>query len=412
MQSDRWRLVTLISASALLTLATSLCSVASAAPGDLDQRFGDAGVSFLPSQFEAFDAALLENGSILVGGQDVLAPYAEGAGIVARYRSDGSLDATYGTDGVATTPPRALLACDAFTATPDGKAVCAYTDGSGNEGVVARFRRGGALDRSFGDGGFAITDRVHFFASVAVQPDGRILAGSPAAGGGKIVRFTTDGALDATFAADGVLADVSADPPVDGREIALQPDGKILVTATTRSQHLVRLKSDGTADPTFGRNGQSGRIGILDADIRNIALQPDGGIIIVGRVPGPLWLVARYNADGTLDRLFGELGTVVSKQGPGATEAGILPDGRIAVGGRGPRVDGNFKLLVYRPDGTPDRTFGTNGRAQVQVGAPNMGGPVALIVQPDGKVVLVGTAVEDVGAGSFKPGMALVRFLT
>jgi uncharacterized delta-60 repeat protein len=411
MQSDRWRLVIVISASGLLALSTSLCSAASAAPGDLDQRFGDGGLSFLPSQVEAFDAALLENGSIVVGGQDLLAPYAEGAGIVARYRSDGSLDTTYGTDGVATTPPRALLACEAFTVTPDGGTVCAYTDGSGNEGVVARFRRGGALDRSFGDGGFAITDRVHFFASVAVQPDGRILAGSPAAGGGQIVRFTTDGALDATFAADGVLGDVSADPPVDGREIALQPDGKILVTATTRSQHLVRLKPDGTPDSTFGRDGESGRIGILGAEIRRIAAQPDGGIIVVGRVPGPLWLVARYNANGTLDRSFGELGTVVSRQGSYAADVGILPDGRIAVGGRGPRIDGNFKLLVYRPNGTPDRTFGTNGRAQVQVGAPNMGGPVALIVQPDGKVVLVGTALAD-GTGSFKPGIALVRFLT
>lgn len=411
MQSDRWRLVILISASALLALGTSLCSVASAAPGDLDRRFGDGGVSFLPSQTDALDAALLGNGKIVVGGQDLLAPYPEGAGIVARYRRDGSLDASYGTNGVATTPPRALLACEAIAVTPDGKTVCAQTDGSGSEGVVVRFRRDGALDRSFGDGGFAVTDRTYAFTSVAVQPDGRILAGS-ATNRGQLARFTTDGALDPTFGTDGVLGGVSGDPPVDGRAIALQPDGKILATATARSQHLVRLKTDGTPDPTFGHNGESGRIGILGAEIRNIAVQPNGGIIIVGRVPGPLWLVVRYTSDGTLDRSFGDLGTVVSKQGNGATDVGILPDGRIAVGGRGPRIKGNFKLLVYRPNGTPDRTFGTNGRAQVQVGAPNMGGPVALIVQPDGNVVLVGTALADVGTGSLKSGIALMRFLT
>jgi uncharacterized delta-60 repeat protein len=391
-----------------MALGGSLSAAASGS-GDLDPLFGRDGVVFAPSRYEAFDVARQGSGKLLVGGHDLLAPYPDGAGMVARYRSDGSPDRDFGADGIATTPPRSLLGCQAMAVAPDGAIVCVGTDGSEVSGVAARYRRDGALDPSFGSGGLASAGEIGDFRSVAVQADGGVLAASSTFGG-SLASFTAAGELDPAFDGDGIVSGPVGAVRLDGAAIALQSDGNIITTGYDRVPRLVRLEPDGTLDPSFGRGGVSQRLGVLGASLRSIAVQADGKIVVVGRAAGSLWLVARFGTEGRLDRSFGDLGLVVSKQGGlGATDVGVLPDGRIAVCGRGP-AGSNYKLVLYGADGIPDPAFGNNGKAQVQVGARALSsGPVALVVQRDGKVVLAGNAVD---AETEQAGIALVRFLT
>src|SRR5205823_4558561 len=114
--------------------------------------------------------------------------------------------------------------------------------------------------------------------------------------------------------------------------LAIQPDGKI-VFATDRGLGtgifgsgdadfaVVRLRPDGSLDPTFGDDADSGRKGYVTTDFDGsefpaaLAIQSDGKILVGGtRTPldDSSWVLARYTTDGRLDNTFGGDGKVVT----------------------------------------------------------------------------------------------------
>lgn len=144
----------------------------------------------------------------------------------------------------------------------------------------------------------------------------------------------------------------------------------------------------GALDPSFGAGGKL--ITNLTGTATAVAVQPDGGILVAGASGGD-FLLARFLPNGDPDPDFGDDGVVLTDFGgdEAATALLLQPDGRIVVGGSATTLDSDLLLARYEPDGDPDTSFGSDG----QIRASYLGGSdvlSALALQPDGKIVLAG----------------------
>ena len=164
-------------------------------------------------------------------------------------------------------------------------------------------------------------------------------------------------------------------------------------------------------DPSFGSGGRASVVnpihdGIFYAeDAHDVAVQPDGKTLVTADGSGPLghryWTVLRYLPDGHLDPGFGNGGAVVLIQTDSGLAGGIAlqPDGRIVVTGDaicGPVAEACFAAARLMPDGQLDPSFGDGGIARHDPIRRTWANDVT--VQPDGRIVLVGR--------TFKPGDA------
>src|SRR5947208_11826064 len=189
----------------------------------------------------------------------------------------GTLDPTFGNNGIVTT---ANTGANAAALQSDGKIVAAGSIPAGQnqqQPGLLRYKTNGMLDANFGTGGevMIVGNNAGPAFAVAVQTDGKILAAAPANLRLTVFRFNTNGSHDSTFGNNGAVAIQAAGlflPPASG-SIALQPDGKIIV-ATGRI--VARLLVNGQLDSTFGSNGAAPTVGG-----HSVALLPNG-VILVG----------------------------------------------------------------------------------------------------------------------------------
>lgn len=396
--------------------------------GTLDATFG-AGGAVANTDFGASAVAVQPDGKLVAAGAANVNGSSNFA--VARYNGDGTRDTSFGTDGRATAGfggnwERAT----SVAIQPDGKIVLAGGSVVGwfNDFAVARFNTDGALDASFGNGGKVLTDfGVSAQArSMAVQPDGKIVvAGEANIDGGdnfEVVRYNSDGSLDESF---GTAGKVNTDfglaeqgfSYAQGYSLAIQPDGKLVVAGaayidTGFDAALARYESNGALDTSFGTGGKvitdlragNATFGLTSNWMSSVAVLPDGRIIAAGQaniVRGYGFALVRYESDGTLDTSFGTAGEVTTDfflldQGFSLAQASslaVLPDGRVVVGGRAYHDGGfHFALARYDGDGTLDASFGTGGKV-----TPNFGRAYEAVssvaIQLDGKTVFAGGAV-------------------
>jgi uncharacterized delta-60 repeat protein len=299
---------------------------------------------------------------------------------------------------------------------------------------------GGDLDPSFGTGGKVVTDFDGFQDeawAVAVQPDGKVVAGGFTTTDTThrdfaLARYEPDGTPDPSFGGAGrVTFDFSGVGDNDWiSSIALLPDGKIIAAGSTdvgldSGFALARFQPDGTLDPGFGVGGKVTTV-VSDTSSRAnaVAVQADGKIVVAGSSFNPGegfddFAVARYLPDGTLDPSFGFGGmqTVDLFGGPEVFDAVALQgDGKIVATGRActnlPSC--SFTLIRFLPDGNLDSGFGTNGEGGGVVitgfdGDDNFGDDNdearAVAIQPDGKIVAAGNV------GGLGNAFALARYL-
>jgi uncharacterized delta-60 repeat protein len=297
--------------------------------GSLDASFGNGGLvttDFNDVDEEAGYAVTVQpDGKIVVVGQVETVNSIDFA--VARYNPDGSLDTSFGNGGLVTTDfdGRADHG-DTVAMQPDGKIV---VGGSANIGsvydfAVARYNSDGSLDASFGNGGLVTTD---FFNSdddgysVAIQTDDKIvLVGSADTGGSRdfaVARYNPDGSLDTSFGNGGLVTTDFFELDDGCTGVVIQPDGKIVVAGGTRTGGskdfaVARYNPDGSLDASFGRGG------LVTTDFfdfraggSDIALQPDGKIIVAGTASlnyaNPDFALARYLSDSNyIDQLSAE----------------------------------------------------------------------------------------------------------
>jgi uncharacterized delta-60 repeat protein len=396
--------------------------------GTLDASFG-AGGAVLNTDFGASAVAVQPDGKLVAAGAANVNGSLNFA--VARYNGDGTRDTSFGTDGRATTGfggnwERAT----SVAIQPDGKIVLAGGSVVGwfNDFAVARYNTDGTLDASFGNGGTVLTEfgvSAQAYA-MAVQPDGKIVvAGEANIDGGdnfEVVRYNSDGTLDASFGTGGkVTTDFGLSEQgfsyAQGYSLAIRPDGKLVLAGaayigTGFDAALARYESNGALDASFGTGGKlitdlargNTTLGPTSNWMSSVAVLPDGKIIAAGQaniVRGYGFALVRYESDGTLDASFGTAGEVTTDfflvdQGFSLAQASslaVLPDGRIVVGGRAYHDGGfHFALAGYNGDGTLDASFGAGGKV-----TPNFGRDYEAVssvaVQPDGKTVVAGGAV-------------------
>ena len=242
--------------------------------------------------------------------------------------------------------------------------------------------------------------------------------------------LAVDGDLDPTFGTDGkVLTDFDHSTDI-ANAVAIQADGKLVVVGTTYQDNdfsdedfaVARYNPDGTLDKTFGVGGkvQTDFPG-LAAVASSVVVQPDGKIVVAGGA-FPLFTflgdfkVVRYNPNGSLDTSFGDGGIVTTTfpEGSYAFDVALQADGKIIAAGTvfvdfdpGESSNTDFALARYNPDGTPDATFGNGG----QVSTDFLGledDAFSVLIQPDGKIVAVGSANDPATFYDF----AAVRYLS
>ena len=230
-----WRgALVLLFATALLALVPG---EGLAAAGDFDSSFGVGGMvtTEIGSYARAAWAVVIQpDGKIVVGGS------AEYHFALARYSVDGSLDTSFDGDGMLITQAGGLFeAVYDLAIQPDGRIVAAGTTspaGGCCQFALARFNTGGSLDTSFDGDGKVTTPFVGLTEAfaVAVQPDGKIVAAGHAflgAGGSfALARYNADGSLDTSFDGDGKVVTSFGVGNAEINAIAIQPDGRIVVS--------------------------------------------------------------------------------------------------------------------------------------------------------------------------------------
>jgi len=403
----------------ILLCLVPACSSSSSSPtptgkqqGDLDSTFNKVGYALYDgwNKDSYMGEAIQLDGKILActgisnGTDSDLA--------VLRYNPDGTLDTGFGTGGVFTYDSGNGNDCGRFlTVDVDGKiTVTGYVhNGTDVDVLVMRLNGNGTLDETFGENGIVLYDangRDDYGRAIAVQKDGSILVAARSSGDGislaLVLKLDAAGERDTSFGIEGVAVYPGTKGNDGFRDMALQTDGKILVTgyASTDAGFEVltaRYTADGSLDPSFGTEG-SVRFdgGHGNAGARGVVIQEDGKLVVSGSTSNGTDLdviVLRYTADGSLDPEFGTQGVVVYDGGTGndnGRRMALQQEGKIVVvGNTNNGTDYDALVLRYDAAGVPDEGFGEAGVATYNLGEGDDWGE-AVAVQRDQNMMVVG----------------------
>jgi uncharacterized delta-60 repeat protein len=319
----------------------------------------------------------------------------------------GDLDTTFSSDGkVNLSVTSGSDQAYAMALQPDGKILLAGTcDGDSIvRFCLVRFDSDGSLDLGFGlFGGTSgrITNGEDTARAVAITPDGKIVVAGYCFSNSKydfcLARFLPSGGLDTTFNGDGKVVTSITSQDNRAYAIAIQTDGKIVVVGScgdgsSRDFCVARYRVDGSLDPTFDGNGKLATdIGIVDT-AQAVAIQYDGKIVVAGScsagsvIPKPAMCVVRYTSGGNVDPGFPQRFANNSIDFSGASGVVIQPDGKILLAGScledfQSESKACFYLLSSNGAENPSFIYDTYGEACAAR---------AVALQPDGKIAVAG----------------------
>jgi uncharacterized delta-60 repeat protein len=330
--------------------------------------------------------------------------------MVARYTTSGQLDTTFDGDGMRITSLGGELGSVALQA--DGRIVASSTS------RVIRLNSNGSSDNGFGSSGVftppAFSGGSDLITGIGIRSDGKIVLGgsqryfSGTYSQGVLLRLNSNGTLDSTYGTSGKkLFNIYQPTSVDSFQ--LLSDGRILVGGETYQDlpYLARFTSASNApfETSFGIGGKAvvnltTRAGVFTS----AKIQSDGKIVALGYSQNIATgsqdvYLARFNTDGTVDTAFGTNGAVLIDNllGPDrGLDLALAPSGKIvilanvstdAIHTQDPSTSA-YLIARFNSNGTPDSTFGTNGRV-IREDIPNDQGQLgSLAVQSDGKIIL------------------------
>lgn len=317
-----------------------------------DITFGNGGkvITDIDTLALAVSVAIQADGKILV--------FAQNSGLniaLVRYQTDGTLDNSFGIGGKALIHIL-FMQIDNFALAiqPDGKivAVGASNNGTNNNFFVARCKTNGTLDSTFGNAGTVSTPigaNGSNALAVALQADGKIVAAGYASNGSDndfaLVRYNTNGTLDNTFGNGGIQTSPIGLLDELCNSVVIQNDGKIIAGGyvinnlpSGRDFAMARYHTDGTLDNQFGNGGKV--IYTTDSvDIsKAIGLLPTGKIVQAGQRntnTGIDFVLTCYNTDGTADNTFGNAGSLTADiaGNDACTALAVQADGKIVMVG-------------------------------------------------------------------------------
>lgn len=415
-------------------------------PGSLDSCFGTGGkvTTDVNGGASVGAIALQSDGKVVAAARAPSYPGASSSSdiYVVRYNSQGALDPTFGTSGVAKIA--FTEACDqegvaAIAIQPDGRIVLA-----GNGFSVARLNPDGSLDTTFaGTGRTSISIQkspsggAYGAADITFQSNGAIVLVGQSSNSFVFARLTPNGALDTSFNGSGTAIISTANSrdkyvgggyavaiqnvPVNGSYVekivaaGIRPS----LNGVARDFAVMRLNPDGTLDSTFGSGGMTFTDFAGGGDqAYAIAVDTDNSIVVAGHANMPdktmRFAVVRYTQNGQLSSGFGSDGKVTVIV-PGYTYTASLQgvaiqsDGKIVGGGyvQNGDISGSlFGLARLNPDGSLDTSFGQAGIVTTDFSTTADYLLSNLVLQPDGKILAAGSAGFD-GAGK----AAIARYM-
>jgi uncharacterized delta-60 repeat protein len=283
-------------------------------------------------------AALQTDGKIVVAGVAQSADGTLSEFAIARFNANGGLDSSFGNGGKVTTnfvgvqPGGVSNPAKVVLVQTDGKILVSGTASKcakcGTRTASARYNSNGSLDATFGSGG---TEMISIFGgapnALAELSNGDFLT----IAGSVIAQFSSSGVLRPLVTGGTIVA-----ASVGGANV-FQPDGKYLLVQTATDNfdvidpdiQLVRFNS--TAGVDFAFNNPP-----FDFGVAAVTVQPNGKIVVCGTSASSLG-VARLNSDGSLDSTFGT-GGMVTTPFAGAQVSGfavvLQPDGKIVAVGQ------------------------------------------------------------------------------
>jgi uncharacterized delta-60 repeat protein len=405
--------------------------------GTTDNSFGNNGIASVTNKDVSY-AGLLpltqKDGKIIITG------YEFGSGrfnvAITRMESNGNSDNNFGQNGISVVPwgydsNYSSIAQDMILK-KDGKII---TGGFSNNGmfksiVLAQFNSNGVKDNTFGNNGqvnIPLDEDTYWSVSsvsswgqtylylvqdsqentYALTPSHDFAQKNVLA----LYKFKSNGNLDSAFGYLGkkrIQISSNGSRPIG---MVMQADGKLIIAGTTfrtltdsTALVLTRITSTGVIDPTFGNSGiLKDKAFNTENEFRHynqprrLAIQSDGKILVTGKTNESLpigFAVRRYNIDGSIDSKFGEFGSGMAKIKTlyaDATSIALQPDGKILVGGNG--WNGGMCAVRYETNGFLDETFGNRG---IKTNIASTSGLNQILLQPDGKIVLLGTrGIED-----------------
>lgn len=429
----------------LVLFFISMSNILFAQAGLLDPSFVNGGslITYLQgSKTAAMDVAVDSQSNIYVSGIAGERDYSDGDFVVVKYSPNGTIDSSFGQDGVASID---FGEDDEYGTTieiqKDGKIVVAGTQAISLHGRIAvtRLNSNGTIDESFGNDGKLLFNPQSYsyygwIQDMLIQHDGKILLGGFSYNGADkdylIIRLNIDGSFDETFASHEVIYNTdgtlmlrlnnNTDEFVH-KMMVTDDSSIILVGKSDLNPEIIKLTQNGKIDSTFGEDGSvSISMRLLEfgeeiaGDGFSGALQSDGQILIAGyddvyeQTERNDFAVARLTSDGELDESFGSDGyAYIDYAGGNDWGRDILVDStdKILVSGdfdirEGSGVDFRKGIARLTADGYMDNSFDIDGMAHSLQG--EIGKSMAF--SPDSAVVLVGTSNSN--------GFYVSKFLT
>lgn len=280
-------------------------------------------------------------------------------------------------------------------------------------GAVTAAPASGALATSFGTKGIVTLPGYRGeLTGLVMDNKGNLVLST----GTLLARTTSQGKLDRRFGSTGLIT-LPASFGMWGSVVATQPDGKVVVAASTWTSTggcciaVARYLSNGALDTSFGIEGTAQTtVGDGEVGVWGVAIQTDGKIVVAGFAESSSvtrFMAARFNADGSLDSQFGSSGFALALPCSAsitwafalATELAIQADGKILLAGRGvdTQSQGRSPILRLNADGSLDSGFGTAGCVMTSFLGQGLG-VGGLGLQGDGRILAVG----QMGTTSFR----------
>ncbi len=342
----------------------------------------DSSFTFSGSSASGFVAQAIghqSNGDIILAGVEGDTSAGNGQLVVERLLSDGTVDPTFGTDGVFTGAAGSNQAAFGLTVESDDSILLAGT--SNNDFLLAHLTSNGALDTNFGTAhsGEVTTATDEFSSaesaySVATLPDGTIVAAGGSDGTWAFAHYSATGADLNAFEIPLSSSTGPANPTAPEGEvgrIAVEADGSIVAAGSDGGNVAVaEVDASGTLVPGFNSGqievlpdlaAQTGLSSGLDHSI-GMALDDTGRIVVANRTTGssPTFAIERLNTDGTSDDTFGpDANGVVTADFNGngdddADSVAIQPGGQIVVTGTTTDSSGDVETAIatFNEDGS------------------------------------------------------------
>lgn len=409
--------------------------------GTRDLSFGSGGKVTIPTASSVKSVAI-QQGDFTISNPDKIVAVGgvynppSNAVVIARMSMSGVLDSNFGGGAGYVTRLVGMIpdVTKVFVLNSGVTTRTIYLIGKNNPSGIpklflAKFNAAGTMDTTYG-GGVGIV-------STSIGPNAEDIYDALPAIGGKflltcasnpdnpnqdadytVVRYLfSTGLLDTNFGTGGILEYNVGDLDADAKAVAIQSDGRTLISGDANSViGFARLNGNGTYDTSFGSNGKLlFAVSNYACHVHALTLLPDGRFLIAGSATingKDNVLLARFLSNGVPDTTFGTTGVVTTAVGTNSAYAQAIRlqnDGKILIGGGAPFSGQNaFLVMRYMANGTLDTSWNGTGFNVTGVGA-NGDQLAGVTVLADGKVMAGGYSVFG---GNTAAKFSVTRYLT